>query len=120
MKTKVAQLSGLSEGHVACAKAGEQKLVLVRRDGRVFALENRCPHLNLPMSRAKVDGHEIVCPFHGSRFSLVTGENSDWVAAVAGVKIPDWSRALLTFGKKPAPMRTFPVTVEGDDVYVEV
>jgi len=31
-----------------------------------------------------------------------------------------WSRALLTFGKKPQPVRTFPVSIEGRDVFVDI
>jgi nitrite reductase/ring-hydroxylating ferredoxin subunit len=120
MKTKVAELSGLPEGRGVCVKANEVSLILVRQGGQVHALENRCPHLGLPLGRGKIEGAEIVCPFHGSRFNLATGENTDWVSAVMGVKIPPWSSALLSFGKKPAPVRTFPATVEGQEVFVEV
>jgi nitrite reductase/ring-hydroxylating ferredoxin subunit len=120
MKTKVADISALLEGKGHCVKANGVSLVLVRRNGAVHALENHCPHIGLPLGKGKIEGDEIVCPFHGSRFNIATGENTDWVAAVAGMKIPPWSRALLSFGKKPQPVRTFPVSVEGQDVYVEV
>ena len=72
------------------------------------------------LGRGKIEGGEIVCPFHGSRFNVVTGENTDWVSSIAGMHIPDWSSALLTLGKKPQPLRTFPVSVEGQDVFVEL
>jgi nitrite reductase/ring-hydroxylating ferredoxin subunit len=120
MKTKVAEIGSLEEGKGLCVKAKDVSLVLVKTDGAVRALENKCPHLGLPLGRGKIETGEIVCPFHGSRFKIATGENTDWVAAVAGVKIPAWSRALLAFGKKPQPVRTFPVTVEGQDVFVEL
>ena len=120
MKTKVAEIGALEEGKGFCTKAKDVNLVLVKQDGGVYALENKCPHLNLPLGRGKIEDGQIVCPFHGSRFDIKTGENSDWVSAVAGVKIPAWSSALLSFGKKPQPVRTFPVTVEGQDVLVEL
>ena len=119
MKTKVADLDDLQEGRGLCTKGDGQALVLVKRDGAVYAVENRCPHLGVALG-GRIDGDQIVCRFHGSRFDIRTGENTDWVAAVAGVSIPMWSRALLSFGKKPQPIRTFPVTVEGGEVYVEV
>ena len=41
-------------------------------------------------------------------------------SALAGVKILDWSSALLSFGKKPHPLRTFPVSVEDEAVFVDL
>ena len=120
MKTKVADLGALQDDKGFCVKARDVSLVLIKSNGAVHAVENKCPHLGVPLGRGKIEGGEIVCPFHGSRFSIVTGENTDWVSSVAGMKIPDWSSALLSFGKKPHPIRTFPVTVEGQDVFVDL
>lgn len=120
MKIRVADLSALEEGKGLCVKAEGVSLVLIRADGTVHALENRCPHLGLPLGRGRIANGEIVCPFHGSRFDIRTGENSDWVAAIAGIRMPTWSRALLSFGKQPRPVRIFPVSVEGGDVFVDL
>jgi nitrite reductase/ring-hydroxylating ferredoxin subunit len=120
MKIKVAELGALEDGKGFCVKAQEVSLVLVKQGGEVHALENKCPHLGLPLGRGRIADGEIVCPFHGSRFDVRTGENTDWVSAVAGVKIPAWSSSLLSFGKKPQPLRTFPVSIEGQDVLVEL
>ena len=108
------------EGRVRSVTVDGRTVALARCGGSLGALENRCPHIGLPLGRGKIEGDEIVCPFHGSRFDIRTGENTDWVAAVAGVKIPPWSRALLSFGKKPHPVRTFPVSVEAGAVFVDV
>ena len=120
MKTKIADIGSLEDGKGYCVKAKDVSLVLVKTDGAVHAIENKCPHLGLPLGRGKIEGGEIVCPFHGSRFNILTGENTDWVSSVAGMKIPAWSRALLAFGKKPQPIRTFPVSVEGRDIFVDL
>jgi len=120
MKTKIADLGSLEQGKSRCFSANGISLLLIRTNDTVHAVENRCPHLGLPLRRGKIEGGEIVCPFHGSRFNIATGENTDWVSAVAGIKIPAWSRALLTFGKKPQPVRTFPVSIEGQDVFVDI
>jgi nitrite reductase/ring-hydroxylating ferredoxin subunit len=120
MKTKVAELGSLPEGKGLCVKQDGASLVVIKAEGAVYAIENRCPHLNLPLGRGKVIGHEIVCRFHGSRFDIRTGENTDWVAAVAGVSLPDWSSKLLSFGKKPQGIKAYPVTIEGEGVFVEL
>lgn len=119
MKTKVAELGALAEGKSLCVKAESVNVVLIRMNGAVYAVENKCPHLGLPLGRGRIENGTIVCPFHGSRFDFKTGENTDWVSSVAGMKIPEWSSNLLAFGKKPQPIRTFPVSVEGQSVFVE-
>jgi nitrite reductase/ring-hydroxylating ferredoxin subunit len=120
MKTKVADLGSFTEGKGLCVKTDGVSLVLVKSGDAVHALENKCPHLNLPLGKGKIVDNEIVCPFHGSRFNIETGENTDWVSAVGGMKIPDWTSSLLSFGKKPQAIRTFPVSVEGAEVFVEL
>lgn len=118
MKTKVAALGALQEGKALCVSTDAARLMLVKQGSTVYALENKCPHLGLPLGRGKIEDGEIVCPFHGSRFKIATGENTDWVAAVMGMKIPDWTSNLLAFGKAPQAVRTFPVSIEGEDVFV--
>ena len=44
-------------------------VVLYRReDGRVAALDDRCPHRWAPLSQGKLVGDEIQCPYHGYQF----------------------------------------------------
>jgi 3-phenylpropionate/trans-cinnamate dioxygenase ferredoxin component len=43
-------------------------------DGVFYAFENRCSHADLPLSDAHIEDNEIVCPFHGARFCLKTGD----------------------------------------------
>jgi len=120
MKTRVADTGSLTDGKGFCVKVGAAKLVLIKDGDSVRALENRCPHLGVPIGRGKIENGEITCPFHGSRFDIATGENRDWVSAIGGMKIPEWTSALLSFGKKPQALRSFAVTVEGADIFVDL
>jgi nitrite reductase/ring-hydroxylating ferredoxin subunit/uncharacterized membrane protein len=43
-------------------------------EGRVSALGEFCPHLAAPMSDGWVDRGHIVCPWHGSRFDVESGQ----------------------------------------------
>jgi phenylpropionate dioxygenase-like ring-hydroxylating dioxygenase large terminal subunit len=44
-------------------------IVLVRSsEGSVWALEDRCPHRGAPLSAGRLQGHGIVCPYHGWTF----------------------------------------------------
>ncbi len=48
--------------------------VFRRRDGRVFALANRCPHRGGPLADGILGGDEVICPLHSYRFELTTGK----------------------------------------------
>ena len=47
----------------------EMPVVLYRTaDGTPVALDDRCPHRWAPLSEGRVEGDQIVCPYHGMRF----------------------------------------------------
>jgi len=47
----------------------DRHLVLARlRDGNLFALEDRCPHRQAPLSHGCISGSGIRCPYHGWTF----------------------------------------------------
>lgn len=48
-------------------------VLVVRARGRVFAVENRCPHLGSRLDSGDVRGLTITCIAHGRRFDLITG-----------------------------------------------
>ena len=43
-------------------------------DGRYYAIENVCTHDGGELTGGDVEGAIIVCPRHGARFSITTGE----------------------------------------------
>ncbi|HSV80647.1 MAG TPA: Rieske 2Fe-2S domain-containing protein [Ramlibacter sp.] len=116
---KLATSGEVREGALHATSADGKAVLLTRVGGKVCAVENRCPHFNLPMTRGKVVDGVIQCPWHGSRFNACSGENVDWVTAVAGLKLPEWSRALVAAGRKPAPLQTLPVVEADGTVYLE-
>ncbi|MET7246447.1 FAD-dependent oxidoreductase [Methylobacterium sp. EM32] len=64
----------LPEGAMIEGTLGEDKVLLLRRDGQVRAIGARCTHLGAPMGKGIVVEGEIRCPWHHARFSLETGE----------------------------------------------
>jgi nitrite reductase/ring-hydroxylating ferredoxin subunit len=52
-------------------------ILLVRRGERIFALADTCSHFGGPLSKGKLVGDSIVCPYHSSRFALQDGRVLD-------------------------------------------
>ena len=58
-----------------CVKNGDMTIAVFRTaDDRVFALEDKCPHKNGPLSEGIVHGQSVTCPLHNWVFDLNTGE----------------------------------------------
>ncbi|MBI3973580.1 MAG: Rieske 2Fe-2S domain-containing protein [Chloroflexi bacterium] len=69
-------LSGTSPQEV---KLDGRTLLLFQRDDLLFAVEHRCPHLRLPLNRARItDDLCLVCPWHHSAYDLRTGTVRAW------------------------------------------
>ena len=49
-------------------------IVFIKLKGRIFAINNRCPHMACELSGGSLDGDMVVCPCHDWRFNLETGE----------------------------------------------
>jgi len=52
-------------------------ILLVRREGRLFALADTCSHFGGPLSDGTLMGNCIVCPYHASKFDLEDGHVVD-------------------------------------------
>ena len=79
---------------------GEEICLAHAEDGSFYALGDICTHEEYSLSDGELWGLEVECPAHGSRFNLLTGDVTGLPAVV--------------------PARTYRVSVEGDDVYVEL
>src|ERR687897_695454 len=48
-------------------------ILLVYENGRVFALDNRCPHMGFPLDRGSIEDGILTCHWHHARFDLASG-----------------------------------------------
>jgi nitrite reductase/ring-hydroxylating ferredoxin subunit/uncharacterized membrane protein len=71
--TAVLDASMLEENRPTAALAGELPLVIVKRNGTVHALADRCAHRGGPLHEGDLEGDCIACPWHGTRFRLDDG-----------------------------------------------
>lgn len=55
-------------------QGGEEIAIFRTANGEVYALVNKCPHKNGPLSQGIVHDTSVACPLHNWRISLVTGK----------------------------------------------
>jgi 3-phenylpropionate/trans-cinnamate dioxygenase ferredoxin subunit len=75
-------------------------VAVVRVGDEVYALRDVCSHAEVALSEGEVYDHTIECWLHGSCFDLRSGKPTNPPAT--------------------QPVPTYPVKIEGDDVYVSL
>lgn len=75
------------------------ELAVYNVDGTFYVTDDRCTHGPGSLSEGFLDGEVIVCNFHQGCFNVRTGD----------VVVPPCV----------VPIRTYPVTVEDDTVYIQ-
>jgi len=52
---------------------GHRPILVIYDRGRIFALDNRCPHMGFPLERGSVEDSILTCHWHHARFDLESG-----------------------------------------------
>src|SRR6476469_3338469 len=68
-------------------------------DSKVYAVDNRCPHMGFPLSQGTVKDGILTCHWHHARFDLATGG---------------------TFDQFADDVRVFPVELRDGEVWVDL
>jgi 3-phenylpropionate/trans-cinnamate dioxygenase ferredoxin subunit len=64
----------VESGERMFVESGEDSVVVFNIAGEYFAIADLCTHDMGSLGEGDVEGHEIICPRHGARFDLRTGE----------------------------------------------
>jgi nitrite reductase (NADH) small subunit len=75
------------------------------RNGGVHATQAACPHRGGPLADGIIGGTTVICPLHGKRFDVATGEERSGQTAVAEC-------ALVTFPARVTEHAEIMVTVK--------
>lgn len=77
-----------------------KSLALYQVDGEIYATDNICTHGNARLCDGFLEGHEIECPLHQGKFDIRSGK------AMCAPLTDD--------------IRTYPVKIDGNRVFVDV
>jgi nitrite reductase/ring-hydroxylating ferredoxin subunit len=96
-------------------KVANRTILLLRHGGQIYAMENGCPHLKLPLQGGKItDDNAIVCPWHHSAFDLSSGDVKAWSPWPPGVG------KVLGMVSKEKALTVFPTRTEEGSIWVDL
>ncbi len=72
---EIGQLDDIPRLGSRVVENGSEEIAVFRTaDDTLFALRNRCPHKNGPLSEGIVHGNRVSCPLHNWNIDLESGE----------------------------------------------
>lgn len=71
---KVAHMADFDDSHKLCVEINDRFIVLVHIEGHVYCVDDVCTHDGGPLGEGELEGFCLVCPRHGAKFDVRTGD----------------------------------------------
>lgn len=130
----VAKTVDIPSGKMKHTEVNGKEIMIANVDGKFYANDDRCGHMNARLSMGVLDKTIVICPYHFSRFDVTTGK---LVSGPIQMSTPNIFDSLPENVKKMAEqmrrrneelqsaiktydLQTYPVRVEGEDILVNV
>jgi 3-phenylpropionate/trans-cinnamate dioxygenase ferredoxin subunit len=97
---KVAITADLPPGQAMAFEIEGERIAVFNVNGTYYAIDDVCTHAGASLSEGCVEGFVVRCPRHEAEFDLRNGETLSPPADL--------------------PVKTYPVTIEGDDIKVQI
>ena len=96
---KCAEVADIPEEGVIAVNVAGHSIALAKSNGKIFAVDNRCPHMGYPLNRGSVQDGILICHWHHAMFDLASG---------------------CTFHPFADDVQAYPIDVREGSVYVNV
>ena len=70
---KVAETKDVQASQMMAVEVNGEKVCIANVEGRYYAIGNVCTHMGGPLAEGKIEGFEVQCPWHDSKFDIRTG-----------------------------------------------
>jgi len=99
-KTKIGNANEFEDGFKKAITLDWKSILIIKKGGRVYALDGRCSHMGVPLEKGTIVDDTIRCIAHGAVFDLTTGKQLQDMQA--------------------RDIRSYEVTQEGDELFIDL
>ena len=100
-KILVGKVSDITSGKMIMVSTDGKDILVTNVDGNYYAMDDTCTHAGASLSEGSLDGSTVTCPWHGSTWDCKTGK-------------------MIMFGVQLNDLSSYKVTVESDEIFVEM
>ena len=126
---EAAKVDEIPSGKMKHVEINGKEIVIANVSGKFYALEDRCAHMNAPLSMGNITGNIVICPFHGAKFDVTSGKKTAEPVLTPSQEmepLPNmWQKFMNHAGELMSHIKTYDqpsyeIKVEGTDVKVRV
>ena len=107
-----------------------KEILIAKIDGKFYALNDRCDHMNALLSMGNLANDNIVtCPFHGARFDIISGKKVKEPVLTTSQEMEPlpktWQKYMEYAGQLMAHIKTYDqeiyeIKIEGDSAKIKI
>jgi nitrite reductase/ring-hydroxylating ferredoxin subunit len=100
----------LANNRVMTVNAGHKQIALSHFEGKICALDNRCPHQGGPLGEGSIENGILRCPWHGWDYHPCSGKVPGYDDGVESYKVEERNdEFMLAFWKRSHTKQPFPI-----------
>ena len=126
---EVGKVNEIPDGKMKHFEVDGKEVLIANVAGKFFAISDRCGHMNALLSMGNLTGTTVTCPFHGSKFDVVTGKKlTEPILTPPQVMEPlpqNWQKIFENVGQLMSHIKTYDQTIyetriDGDRIKIKV
>ena len=126
---QVGKVSEITNGQIKHVDINGKEVVIVNFNGKFYAFDERCGHMNARLSNGNMNQNIVTCPFHSAKFDITTGKKvSEPILEIPPDMEPlppKWQKYMENVGKemsfiKTYNQKTYEVTIEEDAIKIKM
>jgi nitrite reductase/ring-hydroxylating ferredoxin subunit len=126
---EVARVNEIPDGKMKHFEIDGKEVLIANVGGKFSAISDRCGHMNALLSMGNLTGTTVTCPFHGSKFDVVTGKRrtEPILTPPQGMEpLPQtWQKVFENVGQLMARIKTYDQTthektLDGDRIKIKI
>jgi 3-phenylpropionate/trans-cinnamate dioxygenase ferredoxin component len=71
---KIGETKDIQSSQMKAVDVNGERICVANVEGKYYAIGNVCTHVGGPLAEGKLEGFEVECPWHGSKFDVRTGK----------------------------------------------
>ena len=125
---EVAKIDEIPPGSMKHVELDGKEIVVSNVNGKFYAMDDRCGHMNARLSNGNINQNIVTCPFHAAKFDISTGKNVGEPVLEIPPDMeplpPKWQKYMENVGKEMSYIKTYnqnpyEVTIEGDVIKIK-
>ena len=125
---EIAKTGEIAKGKMKNVQFKGIDILIANVDGKYYAADDRCGHMNALLSMGTLNGKIVTCPFHFAQFDVTTGKkikDPQQESFKNMDKLPEDMQKFIVYAQKLVDpvktydIQTYPLKIEGDKIFIK-